>query len=362
MLAPIAHAQTDPPPRVKPDIRQLLQSLTESSPDPCGPGPANERDWQPSRIEMPLFEAASDLVVAALNTDSAPPVERARKALETVERTSTEINGSWPREDRFRFELLDLNEILVAKMSVRVYGRFFVFGPSTDNAGKPNGQWRRIYLLEDDSELDAPWVEVQLYSLHRGPSGRARFLARSKEGGCAGSFGVMYDARAWNPEYGGSVDRIIDLKGALGLDDEVKGFPQIGKLRTDGAIIDLPYCWWSAIDTWDNPSMCAVDRYDLSGDTVRFVSRPVNRPDLLPVAKAAEYAAKHDFAAVRGYCTSDAVARRLVGWMPDRLFDVEIKVKRLGPGRELLYDEGGNYRFTVEKQGERWLVDAFSAN
>ncbi|HEY2471202.1 MAG TPA: hypothetical protein VGI45_25640 [Terracidiphilus sp.] len=106
--------------------------------------------------------------------------------------------------------------------------------------------------------------------------------------------------------------------------------------------------------------MCALDRYDLSGDGVRFVSRQVNRPDLLPVAQALDNAAKHDFGAVRGYCTSDAVARRLVEWAPGKLFDVEVKLKRLGSGRELVFDADGDYRFIVEKRGGRWLVAGFS--
>jgi hypothetical protein len=68
--------------------------------------------------------------------------------------------------------------------------------------------------------------------------------------------------------------------------------------------ITIPYCWFSAIDTWDNPSMCAADIYDLSHDDVRFVSRAVNRPDLLPIAKALEYVSKHDYPAVLAYCAS----------------------------------------------------------
>ncbi len=108
--------------------------------------------------------------------------------------------------------------------------------------------------------------------------------------------------------------------------------------------------------------MCAVDRYDLSGDGVRFVSRRVNRPDLLPVAQALAYADKRDFGAVRGYCVSDAVARRLVESAPGKAFEVEIKTKRLGAGRELVYEESDGYRVTVAKHGGRWLIAGFSAH
>lgn len=357
----IGHALVEAAPeQQKPDVRALLLRLGAFSPDPCGPEPANENDWHPSSVEIPLLETAADLITNALNTGPAPTVERAKGALENLKGASAEINSSWPAENRFQFEILDLKEILVVKMSVRAYGRYFVFGAPGSESGKPNHSWRRIGILEDDSEFDVPWVEVQLYSLHRGPSGNARFLARSTMGGCAGSFGVSYDAREWNPENGGMADRIISVKGAQGLDDQVKGFSQIGKLHTEGPVIDLPYCWWSAIDTWDNPSMCAVDRFDLSGDGIRFVSRRVNRPDLLPIVRAAEYAEKRDFPAVRAYCTNDAIARRLVGWAPDRLFEVEVKVKPLGSGRELVYEDGDSYRFVVEKRGENWLIASYA--
>ena len=86
--------------------------------------------------------------------------------------------------------------------------------------------------------------------------------------------------------------------GSFGLDDKVPGFPQIGKLQTDGPLIIPPYCWFSSIDTWDNPSLCAVDTYDLSRDSVRFRSRTYNRPDLVPIAKAIEYAQQRGYRAV----------------------------------------------------------------
>jgi len=40
----------------------------------------------------------------------------------------------------------------------------------------------------------------------------------------------------------------------------VHGFAQIGEFRAEGSSINLPYCWFSPIDTWDNPSLCAIDR------------------------------------------------------------------------------------------------------
>lgn len=42
----------------------------------------------------------------------------------------------------------------------------------------------------------------------------------------------------------------------------------MGDLKTNGSAIMLPYCWSSPIDTWDNPSLCAADSYDISATPV----------------------------------------------------------------------------------------------
>ncbi len=118
---------------------------------------------------------------------------------------------------------------------------------------------------------------------------------------------------------------------------------------------------FAAIDTWNNPSLCAVDTYDISGDRVQFAGRLVNRPDLLPVAKAIEHAQAHDYPAVRSYCASAAVARRLVRSVPPFVSAADgLTVTRAGRGRERV-DIGDDdvVRFTVERRGERWLVTAF---
>lgn len=197
--------------------------------------------------------------------------------------------------------------------------------------------------------------------LHRGPSGNARFLAKFISGGCAGSIGVEYDAHEWNPKGTGDCEQIIKQGGAFGLDDKVPGFAQIGKLRAEGSLITLPYCWFSPIDTWDNPSLCAVDTYDISGDNVRFRARVYNRPDLLPIAKTIEYAEQRDYPAVLGYCASGQVALRLVRNVPPFIFADDLRVTPNGTGKEhveLGYEP--TYRFDVEKRAGRWLVVAFS--
>ena len=78
-------------------------------------------------------------------------------------------------------------------------------------------------------------TRLDLYPLYRGTSGNARFLAKFIFSGCAGSIGVEYDAREWNPRGMGSLDQIIKQVGAFGLDGNVHGFKQIGEARTEGS-------------------------------------------------------------------------------------------------------------------------------
>lgn len=201
---------------------------------------------------------------------------------------------------------------------------------------------------------------IEVFELHRGPSGNARSLARIEPFGCAGSVGVVYEAREWNPEGIGSLEKIIYQEGALGLDDNVEGFPQIGELQTEGTLITLPYCRFSAIDTWDNPSLCALDTYDLSGDDVKFQSRAHNRPDLVPVVKAIEYAQARDIAAARGYCASSEIADRLVREMPPHFFAGEIQVNATGKNRERVeLGDGPVYWLDVEERQGGWVVVGF---
>jgi len=108
--------------------------------------------------------------------------------------------------------------------------------------------------------------------------------------------------------------------------------------------------------------MCAVDTYDLSGDQIRFKSRAYNRPDLLPIAKAIEYAKIRDYEAILGYCSSEEIARRMVRDIPYFVFfGGELQVTPKGEGKE--HVEMGFpaiYRFDIEERDGRWLIVAFS--
>jgi hypothetical protein len=344
------------------DVRILLQKISGFSPDPCGPPYGVFQNS--SDIESLIFRKATDSVTEALNAtlaDPKSPPERAEKSLMALRKLSAEINASWPEENRFQFKILDIAPALVVKLSIRTREGFFVFGVPAEDSGKPNCNWR-IVGSDDESDGDPiPSTSLELYPLRRGASGNARFLAKFIPSGCAGSVGVYYDAREWAPGGLGSFDQIIKLKGAFGLDDKVPGFPEIGELHTQGALITLPYCWFSAIDTWDNPSLCAVDTYDVSGDSVKFQKRTYNRPDLLPIAKALEYAAQRDFPAVLAYCATAQVARSLVREIPPSVLADELHVTRTGNGRERVeFGSESEYRFDVAKSNGRWLIVGFS--
>ena len=347
-----------------PNFRQLLLKLADYSPDPCGPPFGADNNWHSTDTESHLFQTAVDAVTQELNASPAgpgSPWERAREVLNRIELMSADINISWPEKNRFHFQILDLPPALVIKMTARTHARFFVFGISEEDSEKPNRIWHAVGSDEESVAHDVPQSYLDLYPLHRGPSGNARFLAKFVLGGCAGSIGVAYDAREWDPKGDGDLEQIIEQSGAFGLDDRVPGFGQIGELRTEGPAVTLPYCWFSQIDTWDNPSLCAVDTYDIAGDHVKFRSREYNRPDLVPIAKVIEYAEQRDYPAVLAYCASGDVALKLVRDIEPQLFAGDLQVTRTGDGKEQV-DMESTYRFEVEKRAGRWLVVAFNAD
>jgi hypothetical protein len=364
---------TPPPTDPSQEFKLLLQKIAAEPPDPCNP--PNGLDVAAAEMESSLFGYAASIVTRELNADptgTRPPQNRATEALKKLERLSAEINAAWPAENRFHFEVLDLSPALVVKMTIRTHNSFFVFGIPEESSGKPNRLWQGAG--SDDDFAGEGWFgnQLDLYPLHRGPSGNARFLALFTYPGCAGNgIGIAYEAREWDPKSGsGYSATIIKQAGSLGLAATPSAhgptpknpFAPIGELKTEGPLITLPYCWFSAIDTWDNPSMCAADTYDLSGNNVRFRSRAYNRPDLVPIAKAIEYAQQRDFPAVLAYCASAGVARRLVRDIPPDPHADDLRVIRTGEGKERVeFSLEPAYRFDVEKRAGRWLVVAFSA-
>lgn len=345
-----------------PESRELLQKLAAYPPDPCDSPRGIKEDWHTFGDESSLFERAADGVTQELNTSSVgpgSPSDRAALPLKKLETMSAEVNAAWPEERRFHFEILDLSPALAVKMTFRTYGRFFVFGQAASDSSQSSPRWQRVGGDHLSFEQRVPRAGLDIYPLHRGPSGNPRFLSKFIVSGCAGSIGVVYEASEWNPKDSTDIEQIIEQEGSFGLDDNIPGFGQIGELRTEGLLITLPYCWFSGIDTWDNPSMCSVDTYDISGDKVRFHSRDYNRPDLLPIAKSIEYAQKRDYSAVLGYCASNRVAQRLVRDIQPNFFGEEIRMITTGKGRERV--ELGSAHFDVENRGGRWVVVDFRA-
>jgi hypothetical protein len=343
------------------DLPALLQQLGSLTPDPCTPaegrpGPATTADRVPF-----LFDRVADAVLQQLNEPGdGQPNDRATETLKKLEQLSVEINATWPEENRFHFQILDLSpSALAVKMVFRFDAKFYVLGVSQEDAyRKPSRMWNK--------EGDGPPPDsfgshsISLYPLHRGPSGNARFLASIQSTGCAGNtVGISYDAREWNPSRYGGLEQIIKQNAVLDLDDKVTGFPSIGKLQTQGALITLPYCWFSSIDTWDNASLCAVDTYDLSGDQVTFHARRYNRPDLLTIARAIEYAQQHDYRAVLSYCASSQVARHLVRDVPTSVWAEDLHVVATGKGRERVKFSDDGYRFDLEKRAGVWMIVDF---
>ena len=342
----------------------LLRRMSSEAPDNCSaPAPSPSSSADINDLESRLFEAVKTLVADRLNT--APPALnsnvglRAISALREVEQSSAENNKSWPAEDRFHFKVLDLLPAILVQMTYRSRAVLVLFGSyQAGEAPDPGTKWRQV----DFSDLSFPSTDIEsrdieLFPLHRGPSGRARFLARVVGGGCASSFGEDYYGYEWSPDDGQVASEIIKIEGAEGLDEAAS--THVGRLSTTGKIVQLPYCFFSAVDTWDNPTLCAADSFDLSGDESLFGGRVYNRPDLVTVAKAVEYAEAHDYVAVRGYCASDTVARMLVRETPPYLFADTLDTVKTGPGREKVVLADGSVRFDLIKRRGRWQIESF---
>lgn len=307
-----------------------------------------------------MFRAVDAMVADRLNKPIPAQVSeaesRARSALLQVVRSSEEINKSWPSEDRFHFEVMPLHPAILVRMSYRGGARFVLFGSfylGKYSAVDPGTKWREVGFVDPSSRASG----IDLFPLHRAPNGRARFLARVWSSGCAGSIGVAYYGYEWSPEAGQLASQIIKIEGAEGLDDSAS--KHVGKLSTTGTIIQLPYCFFSAVDTWDNPTLCAADSFNVLGDVPRFIGRTYNSPDLVVVNNAIEHAQARDYVALRGYCASDAVARKLLGEIPPFLFADELKTVKAGPTHEKVVLEEPTVYFNLVKRQGKWLLESF---
>ena len=92
------------------DVQRILTKLAGFKPDPCGP--PYEVIADPSDVEENVFQQAEEIVVKALNENSADrndSLRRAGQALKRLEQLSADINAAWPEENRFHFQMLDLS-------------------------------------------------------------------------------------------------------------------------------------------------------------------------------------------------------------------------------------------------------------
>lgn len=335
--------------------------MASDSPDDCGPPfltPSARTEVD--QLEDQLVQAVQARVAEALNAPSPALISeagsRATSSLGEIEQSSAEIDKGWPAEARFHFKVLALPPGILVNMTYRYQSYSILFGSYDLNkyeSNDPGTAWRQVDLIDPHSRSS----EIDLFPLHRGPSGRVRFLAKVWSSGCTGSIGESYYGYEWSPADGQIATEIIKIEGAEGLDRSAS--THVGSLSTTGSTIELPYCFFSPVDTWDNPTLCAADSFDLSGDTPLFSGRTYNRPDLVTVAKAIQYAEAHDYVALRGYCASDIVAREIVRRVPPDLFAGTLDTVKAGPSRETVLLAEKTVRFDLIKRRSRWLVESF---
>jgi hypothetical protein len=346
---------------VPPNAEDLLQRIAPLAPDDCSePSSSSPSSEDADELENKLFESVKALVADRLNN---PPLaissdveSRATSALREVEQSSSTIDKTWPVDDRFGFKVLVLPPAILVEMTYRSKAEVVLYASydlDKNESTDPGTRWREVDLDDQTS----PSSEIDMFPLRRGPSGHVRFLTEVWHSGCAGSLGQDYYGYDWSPGAGQSGTEIIKIEGAEGLDESES--KQVGRLSTTGKTIQLPYCFFSAVDTWDNPTLCAADSFDLSGEDARFIGRVYNTPDLVTVAKVVQYAGVHDYAAVRGYCASDAVARKLVREMPPYLFADTVDTVKGGADREAISLVDGAVRFDLIKRRGLWLVESF---
>ena len=351
VLVPVSRSNAEAP------LGDALRELATQPPDPC----TATGSTGGSHSETAVFTAVSALVVAALNAHGGTALERVQGVLRQAMQQARVAQAAWPENARLQGEVVAAGPAVVVTMFTGARARWFAFG-------QMGGTWKAVG--EDEGLLDdSPRRLMRVYGLRSGRPGVARFLAARTFFGCAGSSGISYEVLEWDSQQAdGYTSEVLTQEGAFGMDQAADGkapsaanpFAPIGKLVTEGAVLKLPYCTFTGIDTWDNPSLCTLDRYDISGATIHFLSRTYNRPELVPVAKALGYAAEHDLPATRAYCASDALARQLVfEGVPGP--DANVEVVQHGRGKRVWFGDHASW-FDVEQRRGRWIIIGLSRN
>jgi len=352
-------------PGQQPSFDDLLKKMADGGDNPCMDGRVL------TELENGLFDQADRAVEKGLNmapvASGSSAAARAGGILSGLEGLSAAIDKTWPEEKRFHFQVVEVLPGIVVKMVYRNRATFSFFGIE-------KGTWQSIGTFdngryETGSGYSYDWFEI--FPLHQGPADRVRFLAKFGSAGCGSGEGVSYYGYEWNPGNAGGLDEIIKREGAVSQFDSERdrldakkdpehAFLPVGALSTIGSTITLPFCWFSSVDTWHNPSLCSAETYDLSGDRVVFVNTEYNRPDLVPIARVIEHAEVHDYPAVLAYCGSAEVARRIVRDAPVSVYGTELTIRSVSPVRKsVTVGDSPSLHFEVEQRGDRWLVVSF---
>ena len=349
-----------------PVFERLLTEALSTPDDPCAAGPGDDRDLEDRISRSAAQELVNELNAGPELADGSEETriqDRAQRAVRRLTAASSRINIEWPDSARFRADVLVASPVIALRTRFRARWALQPIGrPALDAHGAPNRAWQ-VISPEDDSSMPRDAAVLELFAAHRGPSGRPRVLSRTVAGTCAGSSGLMYRLFEWDSRGPGKLTIPISISGAAteepssAITDRSTSFPPAGTLRTGGATITLPDRWFSAIDTWDNPSLCAADSYDMSTDVVRFHDRVTNRPDLVPIAQAIMHAQAREYRAVLAYCGSPTIAKDLIENTPPFVFADTLKVTRLGSGTERV-EFGFEDEFTVdvERRPSGWTI------
>jgi hypothetical protein len=129
----------------------LLRQMAPMTPDDCSPPLPSASAVDVHGSEDLLFRSVNALVADRLNgpipAQTSEAEARARSALLKLEHSSSEINKSWPSEERFHFEVLALHPAILLRMSYRDQARLVLFGSyylDKNAAVDPGTKWREV--------------------------------------------------------------------------------------------------------------------------------------------------------------------------------------------------------------------------
>jgi hypothetical protein len=351
-------------------FKELAQQLAAQPPVNCC---YDNYDWptgHPEELESKLFDEARKFITDSLNNGSSQPMTAVKEALKTLSLASDNIHKHWPEDHRFRYEIFDVSPIILAKTTLRSSAAAIAFY-MIDSKRKTT--WSSEDVTQNDLKRNTMIQNVQVYPLSRGPSNQARFLIFSSITACGHGTEEEFTGYQMNPDTT-YPEQILHRKGseeAFDGDIEERESPQSkfnkkplrkfnNSFNASGKKITLPYCWFSVVDTWANPTLCMADTYDLSMDEVRFVGRKINRPDIYAVAKAIEHAQNGELESIRGYTVTSQVAKKILNSMPSHIFNEKTTVTHKGSNRELIRLQGYEIReFEMQRINGTWLISNY---